>query len=463
MIRLRHAPLILGLFLLFYFAYERQAPSHNSRIIRVKIPNPLDAYKPIQTALLTAKPGQIVELPTGRFDLYRGLSLATPKVTLRGQGMHKTILSFKGQIEAAQGFRMTSSGGRIEKLQIIDTPGNAMSAEGVKNVVFSRIFTTWSPRKDDLPKYQSAKKECPNASPQNGSYGFYPVMSENVIVEHSQSSGASDSGIYIGQSSNVIIRHNRVWCNVAGIEVENSQKADVHDNVVTLNTGGILLFRLPLLPMQYGSRVRVFRNKIYKNNTLNFAPKGATVGMTPDGAGMMIVANQHIEIFNNTFHDLKSFGVMNMSYLLVDPQVGQLDPKYQPFSNNIYIHGNTFNNIGYAPSKNPDFYPIAAALLQKLKLKRLPALLFDGSLPPIGKKEPKPCICERKNPVKPAGTCSTFVNFDIYRLFTLMALMQKGMKPGNPIWDKAWAAWKPSCDKAPSCQCKPSSLKSIQL
>jgi len=48
---------------------------------------------------------------------------------------------------------------------------------------------------------------------------------------------AADAGSYVGQSKNVIVRNNRAESNVAGIEIENTQGADVYDNVAVDNTG----------------------------------------------------------------------------------------------------------------------------------------------------------------------------------------------------------------------------------
>ncbi len=89
--------------------------------------------------------------------------------------------------------------------------------------------------------------------------------------------GSSDAGIYVGQSTNIIVRRNKVWENVAGIEIENSINADVYDNEATNNTGGILVFSLPDLPIKNGRDARVFRNKILDNNHPNFAPEGTIV------------------------------------------------------------------------------------------------------------------------------------------------------------------------------------------
>src|SRR4029434_3597221 len=88
---------------------------------------------------------------------------------------------------------------------------------------------------------------------------------------------ASDAGIYVGQSTQIVVRDNRAELNVAGIEIENSTHADVYRNTVTNNTGGILVFNLPGLPVKDGRQTRVYSNHIHDNNTDNFAPKGNIV------------------------------------------------------------------------------------------------------------------------------------------------------------------------------------------
>ena len=35
---------------------------------------------------------------------------------------------------------------------------------------------------------------------ENGAYGIYPVQTENVLIDESVAVGASDAGIYVGQS-----------------------------------------------------------------------------------------------------------------------------------------------------------------------------------------------------------------------------------------------------------------------
>ena len=92
----------------------------------------------------------------------------------------------------------------------------------------------------------------------------------NVLIEDNVAIAASDAGIYVGQSEQIIVRGNRAEYNVAGIEVENSIGADVYNNTAIANTGGILVFNMPGIPKR-GYGTRVFDNDIKDNNTANFA------------------------------------------------------------------------------------------------------------------------------------------------------------------------------------------------
>ena len=116
------------------------------------------------------------------------------------------------------------------------------------------------------------------------------------MIEHCIAIGASDAGIYVGQSNNIIVRNCEVFQNVAGIEIENSIKADVHSNNVHNNTGGILVFDLPDLIQKEGKQIRIYDNIVKENNLDNFAPKGNIVAKVPAGTGIMIMATEYVEL-----------------------------------------------------------------------------------------------------------------------------------------------------------------------
>lgn len=76
---------------------------------------------------------------------------------------------------------------------------------------------------------------------EKGAYGIYPMQIENVLLEECVAIGASDAGIYVGQSRNVIIRNNLAEYNAAGFEIENTVGADVYANTATNNTAIIII------------------------------------------------------------------------------------------------------------------------------------------------------------------------------------------------------------------------------
>ncbi|MFC4346668.1 parallel beta-helix domain-containing protein [Kordiimonas lipolytica] len=294
----------------------------------VRIEAGADIQEALQEALILAEPGTVIELPEGRFELSAGLSLDVSDITLRGAGMDKTVLSFKNQIAGSEGLLITSDRTSIENLAVEDTPGDGIKAKGVDTVSFRSVRVEWT--------------RGPNA--ENGAYGLYPVESKNVLIEGSLVKGASDAGIYVGQSQDIIVRNNRAELNVAGIEIENSYRADVYGNTATHNTGGILVFDLPNLPQMGGHSVRVYQNKVVNNDTPNFAPPGNIVATVPRGSGIMIMANREVEVFENEIGENASANILLVAY----PREYN-DPTYNPLPRRVYVHDNKHGRAGWDP------------------------------------------------------------------------------------------------------------------
>ena len=137
------------------------------------------------------------------------------------------------------------------------------------------------------------------------------------MIEECEVLGASDAGIYVGQSKNVIIRNNKVYWNVAGIEIENSENVAIYNNQAHNNTGGILVFDLPGLT-RYGRKIKGYDNEVYDNNLFNFAPPGNIVGAVPSGTGIMVLATREVEIYNNKLENNNTIEVAAVSYALID-------------------------------------------------------------------------------------------------------------------------------------------------
>ena len=206
----------------------------------------------------------------------------------------------------------------------------------------------------------------------NGAYGIYPVECQNVLIEECISIGASDAGIYVGQSKDVIVRGCEARKNVAGIEIENTLRADVYDNVATDNTGGILVFDLPGLNVTNGGYVRIFKNRVYSNNHKNFAQPGAIVGEVPSGTGVMLMATDHVDVFDNEITDHQTSNVIIVSYLVTERKVQ--DKKYDPYPEAFSIHDNRISGGGSKPSGQ------LGTLLAPFVGTPFPDIFYDGIL-----------------------------------------------------------------------------------
>ncbi len=285
-----------------------------------------DVQKKFQTQMIEVNDGGVVVLPEGHFQLAASLSMdGKSNVTIRGAGREKTILSFKGQLTGAEGLRITNGKNIIiEDLTIHDAKGDGIKVQQVDGIVFRNITTGWTT----------------GANEKNGGYGIYPVQCSQVLIDSCVAFGASDAGIYVGQSRHIIVRNSRAFENVAGIEIENSLYADVHDNEAFNNTGGILIFDLPDLVQKEGGFVRVFRNSIRENNHVNFAPKGNIVGKVPQGTGLMILATRNVEVFENKITDNITAGTAIVSYYITENPIK--DREYKPFPHSIFLHDNYF-------------------------------------------------------------------------------------------------------------------------
>ena len=317
-----------------------------------------DFQETLQLQLLDAKAGDVITIPDGKHYLNRSLSLTVDGVTIRGAGMDKSILSFKDQIAGAEGLLVTANNFTLEDVAIEDTKGDALKVNEGDNIIIRRVRVEWTN----------------GPSTKNGAYGFYPVQTTNVLMEDNVAIGASDAGLYIGQSENVVVRRNRVEYNVAGIEIENTVRADVYENIATNNTGGILVFNMPNLP-QTGSHTRVFNNQIFENNTKNFGHKGTPVASVPAGSGVVINSNDYVEVFDNDIRDNKTANVIISSVYSTNYAEGDSNADYDAYPEAIYIYDNRFSGGG----NSPDGLDLKALKTALYGLKgSFPDVLWDG-------------------------------------------------------------------------------------
>ena len=345
-----------------------------------------DFQKKFQTAFIEVEDGGVIDLPEGIYSLEVSLWLdGKENVTIRGKGMDKTILNFKNQLSGAEGIKVTNASNiTITDLTVQDTKGDGVKTQQVNGIVFRNVKAEWTR----------------GANSKNGGYGLYPVQCEQVLIENCVARGASDAGIYVGQSNYVVVRNNKAYENVAGIEIENTSYADVYNNEAYNNTGGLLIFDLPDLIKKKGGYCRAYDNNIHDNNHLNFAPKGNIVGKVPQGTGIMIMAGNNVELFNNKIHNNITVGTAVVSYYISENPIK--DSLYDPYPEKIFIHSNDY--------ARPDVRATMKGRIGKLyrfKLKfgkDVPHIVWDGIIDQKAKDKQVLCISNNTN--------ASFANID---------------------------------------------------
>tara|TARA_B100000965_G_scaffold98839_1_gene80864 strand:- start:907 stop:2124 length:1218 start_codon:yes stop_codon:yes gene_type:complete len=322
--------------------------------------NENDFYAKIQKKIIFASIGDTIYLPEGKIDIDRSLLASGLKnVTFYGHGIDKTILNFENQIEGAEGIKIINSDNIIlQNFTIENSKGDLIKVEDTDGIKFINIKAQWT--------------GGPKSS--NGSYALYPVKSQNVYIDSCIAIGASDAGIYVGQSKNIIVKNSEAYYNVAGIEIENSTSADVFNNYTHNNTGGILIFDLPDLLIKKGRKIRVFNNIVINNNISNFAPPGNIVGKVPAGTGVMVLAASEVEIFNNEISNNKTANTSIVSYFIIEEPI--TDSLYYPYPTSIYLHDNKYKRDKQFPSLSFD-QPIGFLLAYNF-WRDVPDIIYDG-------------------------------------------------------------------------------------
>ena len=284
------------------------------------------AGQSIQAAIDRAQAGDRIEVHPGVY--HESLTVDRDGITLAGITDSGERPTLDGKSEMADGVVASGSSFTISGFYIKDYQGNGVVVNKARNVTFRDLIL-----------------ENP------GLYGVYPVECQGVLVESCVVSKASDAGIYVGQSRDIVVRNCEAYHNVAGIEIENSVNAIVSNNSAHHNTGGLLVFVLPNNPSKEGKNCRVINNRVWANNLENFGKPGTTVAAIPPGIGMFVMAADNTEVTQNVLADNGSYAISVLSVANSKlPQDALKTMDIEPNSDDTRIHHNTYINNGKAPS-----------------------------------------------------------------------------------------------------------------
>jgi parallel beta-helix repeat protein len=330
-----------------------------------------DDRETVQTMFEEAQDGETLCLLPGTYRFDDPIELrGRTGIRLRGTGASRAdvILDFRDQGSSNDGLAASNMRDlTLENFTVLDATHNNIYVSGGTGVTIRNVSSGWVTRPLE----------------RRGTYAIYPVESTNVLIEDVEAFGSSDAGIYVGQTTNCIVRNSVAHGNVAGIEIENSRNCEVHHNEAYENTAGILVFELPGLAMR-GSRTSVHHNVVRDNDTENFA-QGGIVALVPSGIGIMILAANEVEVRDNQIRGNDSMGIAVVSFptaqVLGAPM--PMDSGYDPFIDAVWIHDNTYADNGQEPHSPVHVIP----MLREPPGTTMEDILFDGIFGPMSEND----------------------------------------------------------------------------
>jgi parallel beta-helix repeat protein len=289
----------------------------------------------IQAAVKAASPGAVIKVMPGTYK--ETVYIDKDNITLSGvieQGRYPVL---EGEGMRNDAVLYSGNGVTIENFYITHYKGNGVMGQAGNNFIIRN-----------------------NIVVDTGVYGIFPQLGKNGIVSHNVLSGIEDAAIYVGMSENVDVVFNQVFENVAGIEIENSRHSLVEANYVYNNTGGILAFITPGLPIKTCGDVLIRNNFVVGNNHENFAIPGSLVSNIPSGTGVLVMACDDVVIEGNIITDNNSVGIIFTDFSLASNAA--TDPESEPNPNRPKILNNIMRNNGGDPA--PMVRAVMAAMLE---------------------------------------------------------------------------------------------------
>ncbi|WP_420602978.1 parallel beta-helix domain-containing protein [Flagellimonas sp.] len=302
----------------------------------------------IQDAVAEASDGDLIRVYPGTYN--ETVYIDKDNIALQGIIEEGEWPTLDGKKELNDAFLYSGNNILIENFKIIEYKGNGIMGQAGNNFVLRNNWII-----------------------DTGVYGIFPQYGKNGLVEGNILSEIEDAAIYVGMCDNVDVKHNEVFDNVAGIEIENSRHCLVENNYAHNNTGGILAFVTPGLPIKTTFDVIIRNNFVVNNNHENFGAPGSIVAGIPAGTGILIMAADDVIVENNIIT-----GNDNAGITIVDLAQGanlSNDPNSEPNPDRVVILDNFMQDNGNNPVGE-----IKALMLTQLSQKGPDILAVGGGV-----------------------------------------------------------------------------------
>ena len=297
----------------------------------------------IQAAINSTEGGAIIQIEPGVYD--EAIVVDQPSIQLIGSG-DGVVIQNPGDEDNGITVGDNGDGFVLKNVTIQDFEENGVFMTRVDQFLLSHVVTI-----------------------NNGEYGLFPLFCSHGVIEHCSATGHKDTGIYVGQSTDVEMNFNAAYANVNGIEIENCSDIIASKNQSYDNVAGMLVVLLPGLPTKTSSNILITNNHVYNNNHENFSePGGGFENFVPSGSGILVVGTDNTTVTDNNVNGNNFIGIATVSTLILGSLAG-IPPEafadIEPNPDGTKITSNVLHNNGSAP---PQGIPLPGV-----------DLLWDGS------------------------------------------------------------------------------------
>lgn len=287
----------------------------------------VNAGTSIQTAVDAAQPGDVIKIQPGTYK--EDIVVNKPGIKMIGltNGAASVIIDNPGDEENGITVQDNGDGFELYNVTVQNFEENGVILTHVDNFVLSHVTAI-----------------------KNGEYGLFPIFCNGGKIDHCSATGHEDTGIYVGQSTNVDMSFNDAFGNVNGLEIENCSHVTASNNQSYDNVDGILVVLLPGLTVSTSSDITLTQNHCYNNNHTNFAePGGGFESVVPSGCGILIVGPDNVTVQKNIVQDNNFLGVAVVSTAVLGALAG-LPPEalagIEPNPDGAKISDNVVNSNG---------------------------------------------------------------------------------------------------------------------
>jgi parallel beta-helix repeat protein len=288
-------------------------------------------------AAIDAAPGSgaVIVVDPGTYDSF---VVAKPNIQIIGLSQGGVVIQQAGQ---DNGIMVTSAGSGfvLRNVTVRGFRENGILLQGVAGFLLSHV-----------------------TAQSDGEYGLFPVLSAHGRIEYCTASGHHDTGIYVGESSDIAIVGNRTFDNLNGIEIENSVNVRALGNNSYHNTAGMLIDLLPGLDVKVCHDILVSGNFIHDNNLANSAT-GGIEALVPAGTGILIIGADKVTVQFNVVTGNQFIGIGLVSSTILTALGGISTADIEPNPDGDRIVGNIVLGNGTGPAPIPAILPTGADLI----------------------------------------------------------------------------------------------------